>query len=171
MSDTTSAADLLTDAFGRIQQLVTTVVTGLSTEDLQYQPNPDANSIGWLVWHLLRIQDDHVADAAGSEQVWTAQGWHDRLGLPFDADDTGYGHSPEQVAAVVIGAPELLIGYSDAVCQRTADFVAGLTETDLARVVDERWDPPVTLGVRLVSVLGDDWQHVGQAAYLKGLLG
>ena len=165
-----TSTDLLTDAFSRIQELVTTVVTGLSAEDLAYQPNPDANSIGWLIWHLVRIQDDHVADAAGHEQVWTTGGWHDRLGLPFDADDTGYGHGPEQVAAVQISDPELLIGYSDAVCQRTAEFVAGLSETDLARVVDERWDPPVTLAVRLVSVLGDDWQHAGQAAYLKGLL-
>ena len=171
MPETITAADLLTDAFGRIQRLVTTIVTGLSTEDLQYRPSPDANSIGWLIWHLLRIQDDHVADAAGQEQVWIAQGWHDRLGLPFDAFDTGYGHSPEQVAAVVIEAPELLIGYSDAVCRRTAEFVAGLTEGELARVVDEHWDPPVTLSARLVSVLGDDWQHAGQAAYLKGLLG
>lgn len=170
MSDTIGAADLLTDAFSRIQQLVTSVVTGLSPEDLAYQPNPDSNSIGWLVWHLIRIQDDHVADAAETEQLWTAQGWYDRLGLPFDAADTGYGHSPEQVAAVVIANPELLIGYADAVCQRTSDFVAGLTGTELARVVDEGWDPPVTLAVRLVSVLGDDWQHLGQAAYLKGLL-
>lgn len=170
MPDSINAPDLLTDAYSRIQKLVTSVVTGLSSEDLAYQPNPEANSIGWLIWHLLRIQDDHVADAAGSEQVWTAQGWHDRLGLPFGADDTGYGHSPEQVAAVVIGNPELLIGYGDAVAQRTAEFVAGLSEADLARVVDEHWDPPVTLGVRLVSVLGDDWQHIGQAAYLKGLL-
>ncbi|HEX2901878.1 MAG TPA: DinB family protein [Jatrophihabitans sp.] len=170
MSDSTGAADLLTDAFSRIQQLTTSVVTGLSSEQLAYQPKPGANSIGWLVWHLIRIQDDHVADAAGTEQVWTAQGWHDRLGLPFDAADTGYGHGPEQVAAVVIADPELLIGYADAVCQRTAEFVGGLSATQLSRVVDERWDPPVTLGVRLVSVLGDDWQHLGQAGYLKGLL-
>ena len=165
-----TASELLADAFGRIQQLVTSMVTGLSSEELSYRPNPEANSIGWLIWHLIRIQDDHIADAAGTEQVWTAQGWHDRLGLPFDAADTGYGHGPEQVAAVEIGKPEQLIGYSDAVYQQTVRFVAGLTEADLARVVDERWDPPVTLGVRLVSVLGDDWQHVGQAAYLKGLL-
>lgn len=170
MADSVNASALLTDAFSRIQQLVTTVVTGLSPDQLAYQPAAEANSIGWLVWHLLRIQDDHVADAAGSEQVWTAGGWRDRLGLPFDADDTGFGHGPEQVAAVRIAEPELLIGYSDAVHHRTAEFVSGLTEPELARVVDERWDPPVTLAVRLVSVLGDDWQHVGQAAYLKGLL-
>jgi hypothetical protein len=170
MTESMTVSELLADAFGRIQQLVTSTVTGLSTEELAYRPKAEANSIGWLIWHLTRIQDDHIADAAGTEQVWTAQGWHDRLGLPFDATDTGYGHGAEQVAAVEISQPEQLIGYHDAVYQQTLRYVEGLTETELARVVDERWDPPVTLGVRLISVLGDDWQHAGQAAYLKGLL-
>ena len=170
MTESMTVADLLTDAFGRIQQLVTSTVTGLTGDQLAFRPGPEANSIGWLVWHLTRIQDDHIAEAAGTEQVWTARGWHDRLGLSLDAADTGYGHGPEQVAAVRISQPELLIGYHDAVYQRTTEFVAGLTEAELGRVVDEAWDPPVTLGVRLVSVLGDDWQHVGQAAYVKGLL-
>jgi len=170
MTETTTAADLLADAFGRIQQLVSRTVDGLNPEQLAYRPNPEANSIGWLIWHLTRIQDDHIADAAGSEQVWTADGWYDRFGLPFDAGDTGYGHGSEQVAAVRVDDPELLVGYHRAVHQRTVEFVCRLTERDLARVVDEGWNPPVTLGVRLVSVLGDDWQHVGQAGYLKGLL-
>jgi Protein of unknown function (DUF664) len=170
MTESMTVSEVLADAFGRIQHLVTSTVTGLSTEELSYRPKAEANSIGWLIWHLTRIQDDHIADAAGIEQVWTAQGWQDRLGLPFDAADTGYGHGPEQVAAVEIEQPEQLIGYHDAVYQQTLRFVGGLSETALARVVDDRWDPPVTLGVRLVSVLGDDWQHVGQAAYLKGLL-
>jgi Protein of unknown function (DUF664) len=171
MTETMTAAELLSDAFSRIQRLVTGTVAGLTAEQLAYRPQPEANSIGWLIWHLTRIQDDHIAGAAGTEQVWTAGGWYQRLGLPFDAGDTGYGHDSEQVAAVRIGEPEQLIGYHDAVYQRTVEFVAGLTERELARVVDTRWDPPVTLGVRLVSVLGDDWQHAGQASYLKGLLG
>jgi hypothetical protein len=164
-------SDVLIDAFGRVQQLVRRTVGGLSAEQLSHQLNPDANSIGWLIWHLTRIQDDHVADAADSDQVWTGGGWYDRLGLPFDASDTGYGHSAEQVAAVRIAEPELLVAYHDAVANRTVDYVSGLTEADLDRVVDEAWDPPVTLGVRLVSVLSDDLQHVGQAGYLRGLLG
>ena len=170
MTESLTAADLLSDAFGRIQQLVSRTVAALTPEQLAYRPNPEANSIGWLIWHLTRIQDDHIADAAGSEQVWTAGGWYDRLGLPFDAGDTGYGHGPEQVDAVRISEPEQLLGYHDAVYQRTSEFVAGLDDKELARVVDASWDPPVTLGVRLVSVLGDDWQHVGQAAYIRGLL-
>ncbi len=165
-----SVSDLLSDAFDRIRELVTGTVTGLSAEQLASQPAPGANSIGWLIWHLTRIQDDHIADAAGTEQVWTAQGWDDRFGLPLDSADNGYGHGPDEVAAVRVPAPELLIGYHNAVADRSAEYLSSLTESDLARVVDENWQPPVTLGVRLISVISDDLQHAGQAAYVKGLL-
>jgi len=164
-----TVADLLGDAFSRVREVVTSTVDVLSAEQLQYRPGPETNSIGWLIWHLTRVQDDHVAEAAGLEQVWTAQRFHERFGLPFDTAATGYGQSADEVAAVRVSA-ELLIAYHDAVHQQTSRFVAGLTDAELGRVVDERWDPPVTLGVRLVSVISDDLQHAGQAGYLRGQL-
>ncbi len=170
MGNTLTTADLLVDAFGRIRETVHQTVTGLTREELSFRPDPGSNSIGWLVWHLSRVQDDHLADAAGTEQVWTAGGWCDRFGLPFDNAETGYGQRAEQVAAVQVSAEQLL-GYHDAVFEQSKRYLAGLGDADLDRVVDESWDPPVTLGVRLVSVLSDDLQHAGQAGYLKGLLG
>jgi hypothetical protein len=161
--------ELLVDSFNRIKEGVHDAVEGLDREGLAERPGPEANSIAWLVWHLARIQDDHVADLAGSEQVWTAQGWAQRFGLPFDDADTGYGHSPTEVDAVRV-EPDLLTGYLDAVHDQSVAYVSGLGLEDLDRIVDERWDPPVSLGVRLVSVLNDDQQHVGQAAYVRGLL-
>ncbi|GAB3792273.1 mycothiol transferase [Nocardioides ungokensis] len=163
-------AQLLTDAFGRIAEGGRDVVDGLDEEQLAHRPGPDANPIGWLVWHLARVQDDHVADVAGIEQVWTARGFHEKFGLPFDASDIGYGHSSEQVAHVRVDA-ERLAAYVDAVHEQTRGYLEGLDAADLDRVVDDRWDPPVTLGVRLVSVVNDDAQHLGQAAYVRGLLG
>jgi hypothetical protein len=160
---------LLVDGFGRIGEVVHSAVQGLSPDQLATAPADGANTIAWLVWHLTRIQDDHLADAAGTEQVWTAAGWAGRFGLPFGADATGYGQSAEEVAEVRASA-ELLTGYYDAVHAGTLDYVRRLTGSDLDRVVDERWDPPVTLGVRLVSVLSDDLQHAGQASYVRGLI-
>jgi hypothetical protein len=122
------------------------------------------------VWHLTRIQDDHVADAAGTGQVWTSAGWADRFALPFEVSETGYGHDPAEVAAVQVGSGELLTGYHDAVYAKTLSYVGTLSAADLDRIVDERWDPPVSLGVRLVSVISDDLQHGGQAAYLHGVI-
>ncbi|MFW3169200.1 mycothiol transferase [Geodermatophilus sp. CPCC 206100] len=163
--------DLLRYAYDQIAETFRGTVEGLGADDLARQVAPDANPIGWLAWHLLRVQDDHVADVAGTEQVWTADGWAGRFGLPVDDAATGYGMSSAEVAAVRVPSADLLLGYAEAVSARTAEFLSGLSDDDLDRVVDTRWDPPVTLGVRLVSVLSDDLQHLGQAAYLRGLLG
>ncbi len=165
-----TSAELLTDAFGRIREAVHDAVEGLNRADLTARPDTEANSIAWLVWHLTRIQDDHVAGITGEEQVWTASGWARRFGLPFDVSDTGYGHGSGEIAAVAVDAVELL-GYHDAVHESTIRFVGHLRDADLDRVVDERWDPPVTMGVRLVSVITDDLQHAGQAGYARGILG
>ncbi len=165
-----NTSTLLIDAFGRIQEVVHDTVEGLPDDVLSTRPNDSGNSIAWLVWHLTRIQDDHLSDAGGYEQVITADGWHDRLGLPFDPADTGYGHTAEDVAAVKLSASQLT-GYYDAVHARSVQYLKTLTDDDLERVVDKRWNPPVTLGVRLNSVLSDDLQHAGQAAYVRGLLG
>ena len=165
-----TSADLLTDAFSRIRESVHQAVDGLTPQQLAFRLDPEANSIAWLVWHLTRIQDDHVADVAAREQVWAARGWAERFGLPLDSRETGYGHSAEAVAAVTVTSGELLTGYHDAVFEQTAHYVARLTDGDLSRVVDESWDPPVTLGVRLISVISDDLEHVGQAAFIRGVL-
>lgn len=163
-------AELLADAFGRIKETVHGSVEGLTAEELGERLDPDANSVAWLVWHLTRVQDDHVAEVAGRGQVWTTQGWDERFGLPFRPGATGYGDTPERVAAVKVSDAALLTGYYDAVHAATLDYVKDLSESELDRVVDKRWDPPVTLGVRLVSVVNDDLQHAGQAAFLRGVL-
>lgn len=164
-----TSAELLAEAFDRVRQTVHRVVDGLTPEKLAERPAAEANTIAWLVWHLTRIQDDHVAGVAGQEQIWTAHHWVGRFALPFAADATGYGQTSEDVAAVRADA-DLLVGYYDAVHKATLAFVGGLADADLDRVVDTNWDPPVTLGVRLVSVITDDLQHAGQASYVRGLV-
>jgi len=161
--------ELLLDAYGRVHERVPHVVGGLTTEELAYRPDADANSIAWLVWHLARVEDDHIAEVAGLEQVWTAQGWADRFGLPFPVSAHGYGHTSADVAQVVVPG-DLLVGYHEAVHAQTVGYLSGLRPADLDRVVDTRWEPPVTLGVRLVSVVDDGAQHIGQAAYVRGLI-
>jgi uncharacterized damage-inducible protein DinB len=163
-----SSAELLTDAFGRIRDTVHGAVSGLSADQLTARVDQDANSIAWLCWHLTRVQDDHVADAFGVAQVWPA--FMDRFGLPFRAGDIGYGHTSAQVADVRVPSGDLLINYHDAVHAQTVGLVAGVTDADLPKVVDEGWDPPVTLSVRLVSVISDGMQHAGQAAFVRGIV-
>jgi hypothetical protein len=163
--------DLLLDGYGRLPDLVRSAVEGLSTDDLRWTPDKAANPIGWLVWHLTRVQDSHIAEVTGARQVYLTGDWPQRFGLERDPEDTGYDHTIEQVGTVRAESVEALIGYYDAVHEVTVGFLRGLDATDLDRVVDERFDPPVTLGVRLISVLDDDLEHAGQAAYVRGMLG
>ncbi|GAA4839807.1 mycothiol transferase [Saccharopolyspora rosea] len=165
-----TSADLLVDAFSRIREAVHEAAEGLDADQLAHRVDEGANSIAWLVWHLTRVQDDHVSDLAEVEQVWTAQGWADRFGLALPVDDTGYGHDADDVAAVRVGSADLLTDYHDAVFEQTVGYVGKLTDADLPRIIDDAWDPPVSLGVRLVSVIADDLQHAGQANFLRGVL-
>lgn len=162
-------SEILTDAIGRVRDSVHAAAGGLDTDQLATKPYANGNTVAWLLWHLTRVQDDHIADAAGFEQLWTSDGWYERFGLPFTPEATGYGQSPAEVAAVRADSA-LLLGYHDAVSARTIEWLGSLTKRDFDRIVDESWDPPVTLGVRLVSVLADDLQHAGQAAYVRGML-
>ena len=164
-----NALGVLRDLFGRVETNVHGAVDGLDDAALAHRVGGDANSIAWLVWHLTRVQDDHVAEVAGTEQVWTAQGWAARFALPFDVEATGYGQGGDEVGAVRVGA-DLLLGYYDAVHEQTLQYLDRIGEDDLDTIVDRRWDPPVTLGVRLISVADDDIQHAGQAAFVRGVL-
>jgi uncharacterized damage-inducible protein DinB len=163
-----TSAELLTDAFGRVQETVHEAVEGLTADELAVRLDGDANSIAWLCWHLARVQDDHVADAFGVPQVWPK--FSERFGFPFRTRDIGYGHDSRQVGEVRVSSGTLLTEYHDAVHAQTVALVSGVTDADLPRVVDEAWDPPVTLAVRLVSVISDCLQHAGQAAFVRGIL-
>ena len=167
-----TSAELLVDGFGRIRENVADVLDGLAPEQLAYRADAEANPVSWLIWHLTRVQDDHVAAAFGAEQVWSAGSWAARFGLPAGMTDHGYGHTPSQVAAVAAATASaaLLLEYHEATYAQSVKLVSGVSDADLDRVVDTRWTPPVTLAVRLVSVLDDDMQHVGQAAYVRGLV-
>ncbi|WP_299925968.1 DUF664 domain-containing protein [uncultured Nocardioides sp.] len=160
---------LLTEGFGRITELYAGMVEDLDEATLHDRPGGTGNPIGWLLWHLARVQDDHVADLAGQPQVW--ERFQDRFGLPNGTDDIGYGHTSEQVDALRIEDPALLGEYHHEVTLATARYLQTVDEAELEREVDQRWDPPVTAGMRLVSIQGDCLQHLGQAAYVKGLLG
>jgi len=163
-----AAQELLRDSFTRLIEHVDELTDGLSDEVSDYRPTPEANSIAWLIWHSARVQDIQLAHVAGVEQVWTRDGWVDRFGLALPRNDTGYGHSAADVAKVRASA-ELLSGYYHAVHELSLEYVASVTADELSRVVDTNWDPPVTASARLVSIVDDCAQHLGQAAYVRGI--
>ena len=163
-------SELLLELYDRIPPLAADAVDGLTPDQLVARPVPDANPIGWLVWHLTRVQDHHVSELLESEQLWVTGPWAPGFGLDPDPHNTGYGHTTEQVAAVQPSSAQVLLDYLDAVQERTRTMLRATSAADLDRVVDRRWDPPVTLGVRLVSIADDSLQHAGQAAYVRGFV-
>ncbi|MCU1481874.1 MAG: hypothetical protein JWQ19_2660 [Subtercola sp.] len=164
-----TATDVLLDSFDRVHGSVHRILDGLDESALTYRIDPEANTIAWLIWHLTRGQDAQVSDVAGTEQLWLSSGWFEAFGLPFDSSASGYGQSSDEVAQVAGVTAQQLGDYFDAVHEATIRYIEGLSEADLDRVVDTQWNPPVTLAARLVSVYNDDAQHVGQAAFVKGV--
>ncbi len=164
-------ASLLLELYGRIPPLTHDAVDGIPTERLCDSPSPETNGIGWLVWHLARVQDHHVAEILEIDQLWVDGDWASRFGLEPDPSNIGYGHTMDDVAAVRPDGTGVLVDYLDAVQTRTEQMLESLSPADLDRIVDRRWDPPVSMGVRLVSIADDSLQHLGQAAYLRSLMG
>jgi Protein of unknown function (DUF664) len=140
-----TSAELLVDAVGRIRGVVHRVVDSLTPEQLAFRVDPKANSIAWLVWHLTRIQDDHVADVAQAEQVWTSQGWVERFGLPFDPGTPATGTGPMRWRPCRWSPASCWWATMMRSTSRRPGYVERLGEADLARIVDRSWDPPVSL--------------------------
>lgn len=162
---------LMADGYGRVSEILKRTLNGLTQEELDRRPSDDTNSIGWLVWHLTRVQDNHFADLIGEEQVWIKDGWCTRFGREADPGDIGWGHTSEQVAALRSPDAATLLGYHQAVVERSRAYFDTLSPSDLDRELNEpRYQPLPTVGVRIISVLSDNLQHAGQAAYLRGLL-
>ena len=162
--------DLIVDGLNRVAEDFRRALEGLTAEQLGFRPAEHANSVAWLAWHLTRVMDDHVSELAGRPQAWISEGWHARFGKPGDMGDTGFGYGPAEVAALRPESVDVLLEYFAFVFERSTAYVQGVSCGDMDRVIDRRWDPPVTVGVRLVSVVNDCTQHVGQLAYLRGLI-
>lgn len=164
------ARAVLVDAFSRVAEMLPMGLTGLTPEQMLWRPDEGSNSIGWLAWHLTRVQDDHLAGVGGVDQVWLTEGWADRFGLPYPATSIGYGQTADDIAAFDVTAADLLLGYFAATQTMTLAVLESMSAADFERVVDDRWDPPVTASVRIVSVVNDITQHLGQIGYLRGLV-
>ncbi|MDA8216665.1 MAG: DinB family protein [Dehalococcoidales bacterium] len=163
--------DLLIDGYGRTHEVMKRALNGMTRDDLDQQPHPDTNSMGWLAWHLSRLQDDHIASLMGEQQLWISEQWHAKFGRPADPKDVGFGHSPADVAAFRSPDAQTLLAYYEAVLERTNRYIRSLSAEDLDRELNEPWYQPLpTVGVRLVSVMSDNLQHVGQIAYVRGFL-
>lgn len=164
-----NAIDILTDMAGRPREAAEALRDSLTPAVLNAHPLGHPNSVAWLLWHAGREIDIQVAHLSGEDEVWTAQGFRERLALGDAGDGLGYGQSVDEARAIRTDDAAALLDYLDAATETLTGYLLGLSDADLDAVVDENWDPPVTRGVRLVSIIDDAAQHVGQAAYAAGM--
>ena len=163
---------LITDFFIRISQELERVLDGLTVDDLNQRPHPDCNSIGWLAWHLTRSHDRNLSELAGKEQLWIKDNWHTRFNRAPDPTDTGFNHNLEDVTAFRSPDGKTILEYHHAVLELAKRYITNhLSEPDLKRNVRSPTLKNVaTVGGRLLSIISEGFQHVGQAAYVRGLL-
>ena len=162
--------DLFSNGFAQAHASLKAVLQGLTYEDLDWQPKPDCNSIGWLTWHLVRQQDAAISWVMKDQQIWITGGWHEKFNRPADPLDYGTGQAPQQVSAFKSPDVDTIIGYSRAVKERTKKYIRSLSETDLDRTFKvPGFEPPPTVGSWLLNVMFDCVQHAGQAGYVRGL--
>ena len=161
--------DFIADALARESEFLLAALDGLTPDELAWQPAPNANSIGWTLWHMVRVEDMWIQFFAQFQtEIWERDGWNDKFGLP--TRDNGFGHTADQVANFPrINLAEFL-HYRAAVRQATLDYLATLSPDDMHIVPRER-RPEMSLGAIFRQMLGEFYQHTGQIAYLRGLQG
>lgn len=164
-----NALEVLRDAAARPRDAAHELADRLDPSVLGAHPGGHDNSVAWLLWHTAREIDAQIAHLSGEDEVWTSQDFRGRFGLGEEADGVGYGHTPEQARAIVCDDAELLLAHLDAVTDALLAYLGTLQGSDLDQVIDSSYHPPVTRGARLVSVIDDAAQHVGQAAYVVGM--
>ena len=158
----------ITSIFERSYQALERALTGLTENELNKQPHPDCNTIGWLAWHLTRGQDRSFAGLMQEEQVWMKDSWYEKFNRPPNGTDTGFGHGLTDVAAFQSPSADIILDYHRAVLDRTKRYLSNLTQDELERKLSGQVFPTVTS--RIAAVISDNQQHVGQLAYIRGLL-
>jgi DinB superfamily len=160
------------DIFLRIAHDLAQVLEGLTVEELHHQPGPASNSIGWLAWHLTRSHDRNISELAGQDQLWITEGWYVKFSRAPDPTETGVGHSAAEATAFRAPDCRVLLDYHHAVVERIRHYVLRtLSEEELDREVDSpTLRQTATVQRRLVGIISEGLQHVGQAAYGRGLL-
>lgn len=151
---------------------------GLTNEELAWRPNAEANSIAFVIWHTTRVEDRFMQKMVReTEEVWTGGGWYSRLGL--DEGDTGVDFSVDRLASFPALSVENLRDYLDAVRAETNAYLDAAAPAGFDLVPDRNPFPEVpgadeyfegcTIARMFLILIGEHFQHLGHAAYIRGL--
>ncbi|HJN88462.1 MAG: DinB family protein [Dehalococcoidia bacterium] len=160
--------EFIEESLGKEHEFLMEAIQDLTPEELAWQAGPEANPIGWILWHMIRVEDMWMQFFIQERpEIWERDGWHLKFGLP--TRDVGFGHTPEQVAQFpLLDLPDLN-EYGEAVRGGTLEYLGSLGPEDYGRVPRER-RPEMSVGAVFRQVVGELFQHQGHISYLKGLL-
>ena len=160
--------EFIVDALEKEQESLSEAVGDLTPEELAWRAGPEANPIGWILWHMLRVEDMWFQFfIQRRNEIWERESWHEKFGLP--TRDNGFGHTSEQVAGFPALDLQELLRYGEAVRRATLEYLETLSPEDYDAVPREQ-RPEMTVGAIFRQIVGELYQHQGHIAYLKGLL-
>lgn len=160
--------EFIEDALNKEHDFLMEAAKDLTPEELAWRPGPEANPIGWILWHMLRVEDMWVQFFAQHQpELWERDGWHQKFGLP--TRDNGFGHTAEQVANFPALDRDELLSYGGAVRSGTLEYLRGLTPQEFDAIPRER-RPDMSVALMFRQIIGELFQHQGHIAYIKGLL-
>ena len=146
-------------------------VDGLTQAELQWSPNPQAMSIGFLAWHYARTLDRWIhSRVLETTQIWE-QRWAESFGrLPPDPNDTGYGYSPERLQQFNSPEASVLLGYAADAKDSTISYLNGVDDDSLDRVtITNPRGGRISIATMFQQLIWECNQHGGQIAYIRGL--
>ena len=160
--------DFIEDAFRVEHEFLMEAVQDLTSEELAWRPGPEANPMGWILWHMLRVEDMWFQFFIQRQtEIWEKDGWNEKFGMP--TRDNGFGHTQEQVDNFPVLDLAELLRYGDSVRAETLAYLKGLLPEDFD-VVPREQRPEMSVGAIFRQVIGEVYQHQGHIAYLKGLV-
>jgi hypothetical protein len=162
--------EMLAVGYSGILRTLDYTLKGLTKEDINWQPKPDCNSIGWMVWHPIRFQDMQISEFMGEEQLWIKDGWYKKWGRKADPKESGGGMTPEDLTKFKSPGAATVLAYAKAVVERSQKYFPTLKKADLDKILKGGPHKPYpTVGMMLMIILSDSLQHAGQAGYVRGL--
>ncbi|MFC1994682.1 DinB family protein [Chloroflexota bacterium] len=141
---------------------------GLTQEEAAWSPRAECNSIAFISWHIARVEDFFVNRALQrKDELYESEGWQEKLGTP--PKEVGYQYTVGQLCAWPVPQLEVLRAYADSVREKTLAFLKHLAPARLSEVPRPDRSPD-SIGVTLGRISTEIALHVGQIAYLRGML-
>jgi hypothetical protein len=160
-----NALDALLSAYASSHDAIRETLGEIPADWLFWQPAPNMNHPGFLLWHLVRDEDAVVqGELLGEQQLWEAGEWDLTFGPRTGGQGTGF--SADDVSRLKFEISDL---------QAYAAAVWAATEGALSEVSVARLEAPI-YGRRMLDHLlegsvGHNWVHLGEVRALMGLRG